>query len=81
MIRFLSFSFFPFSLSFLFFTMTVGAQYVQYQPISMDFKSESTSESANINPFTDYRLQVTFSRDDQSLSVPGFYADDGNAAV
>ncbi|MEM8486802.1 MAG: DUF5060 domain-containing protein [Bacteroidota bacterium] len=35
------------------------------------------------NPFTDYRLRVTFTSEDASnvMDVPGFYAGDGNAAI
>lgn len=52
----------------------------QYQPIKMDFEIEATSETATENPFTDYRLNVTFSIGDKQYLVPGFYAADGNAA-
>jgi len=40
----------------------------------------STSETATPNPFTDYRLDVTFSKDSETFVVPGYYAADGNAA-
>jgi hypothetical protein len=33
-----------------------------------------------VNPFLDYRLTVTFSKDGKSYVVPGYYAADGNAA-
>lgn len=34
------------------------------------------------NPFTDYRLLITFtSEDGNDMQVPGFYAGDGNAAI
>ena len=33
-----------------------------------------------MNPFTDYKIQVDFSIGNRRLSVPGFYAADGNAA-
>lgn len=44
------------------------------------FVGPDTSEAADINPFTDYRLLVTFQSGDQSVQVRGFYAADGNAA-
>jgi len=56
------------------------AAHVQYQPITLDFKLAPTNETAAINPFSDYRLQVEFSQGDKLYSVPGFYAADGNAA-
>lgn len=52
----------------------------QYQPVVLDFKIESTSETAAVNPFTDYRLQVDFVLEDKIFSIPGYYAADGNAA-
>ena len=41
----------------------------------------STSESATPNPFTDYRLDVEFRNNDTGtlMTVPGYYAADGNA--
>lgn len=44
-----------------------------------------THERAKPNPFTDYRLDVTFTNDDglfkkKTMVVPGYYAADGNAA-
>ena len=40
----------------------------------------STSESATPNPFTDYRLDVVFTNGGTTMTVPGYYAADGNAA-
>ncbi len=57
-----------------------GQQYRQYRPITLDFEIEATSETASVNPFMDYRLQVEFSSEDAKFSIPGFYAADGNAA-
>ena len=37
-------------------------------------------ETATPNPFTDYRLDVTFRNGDTAFVVPGYYAADGNAA-
>ncbi len=70
-----------FLLSFIFsiscFSQTT---YYKYQPITMDFEIASTSETAGENPFTDYRLNVTFTNKEKQYKVPGFYAADGNAA-
>ncbi len=54
--------------------------YWQNEPIVLDFSVDATSETAPINPFTDYRLQVDFTLGSTSFSVPGYYAADGNAA-
>ncbi|MFK7790094.1 MAG: DUF5060 domain-containing protein [Phycisphaeraceae bacterium] len=46
----------------------------------LDFNGPTTSESAVTNPFTDYRLNVTFQHADTGTTyvVPGFYDGDGN---
>lgn len=54
--------------------------YKQYQPIVLDFAIDATEETASYNPFTNYRLQVGFTHQGKTFSVPGFYAADGNAA-
>jgi Domain of unknown function (DUF5060) len=40
----------------------------------------TTSEGATPNPFTDYRLDVVFTKGNLTLTVPGYYAADGDAA-
>ncbi|MHC4406369.1 MAG: DUF5060 domain-containing protein [Planctomycetota bacterium] len=53
----------------------------QWHRVAVDFEGSPTSESADSNPFTDCRLNVTFSGPKgRSLVVPGYYAADGNAA-
>jgi len=37
-------------------------------------------EPGKPNPFTDYRMEVTFSQNDLSYTVPGYFAADGNAS-
>jgi hypothetical protein len=39
-----------------------------------------TSETADPNPFRNYRLNVTFQKGDKRYIVPGYYAADGSAA-
>lgn len=39
-----------------------------------------TSETAMPNPFTDYRLNVTFTKGSKTYLVPGYFAADGNPA-
>jgi hypothetical protein len=52
----------------------------KWQKVSLDFTGPETSETATVNPFTDYRLDVTFTHADRSFVVPGYYAADGDAA-
>lgn len=56
------------------------SNYYQYQSFKMNFELQETSETARVNPFTDYRLNVIFSHQEKEYVVPGFYAADGNAA-
>ncbi len=72
--------FFSFFLSGCQTTDSQVPSYLQWQPVSIDFKGPDTSEAANMNPFTDYRLWVTFSNGKVQKVVRGFYAADGNAA-
>lgn len=52
---------------------------VRWHPIELEFEGAETSENAADNPFTNYRLDVTFSCDDKTETVRGFYAADGDA--
>ena len=59
----------------------VGGELKVWHRVSVTFDGPPTSEAATPNPFTDYRLQVTFTGpSSQVYDVPGFYAADGNAA-
>lgn len=48
--------------------------------ITLTFNGPDTSETDGLNPFTDYRLNVTFNQGTRTIVVPGYYAADGNAA-
>lgn len=50
--------------------------------VSVSFTGPQTSEDAAVNPFSDYRLNVTFTHSATGAvyTVPGFYAADGNSA-
>lgn len=52
----------------------------QWHKLTLDFAGPESSESATPNPFTDYRLDVTFTNNGKSVVVPGYYAADGDAA-
>ena len=59
---------------------TVSGELKQWRDVQVDFTGPKTSETANPNPFLDYRLNVTFTHGDKVLVVPGYFAADGNAA-
>jgi hypothetical protein len=54
----------------------------RWERVTLTFTGPQTSEDANPNPFTEYRLEVAFkhTRSGKTLTVPGFFAADGNAA-
>jgi len=52
-----------------------------WHAITLTFDGPQTNETAEPNPFTDYRLDVTFtSADGRTFVVPGYFAADGSAA-
>ena len=61
-------------------TVSADISVAKWQKIVLDFAGPKTSEDAATNPFTDYRLDVTFTNGDRSIALPGYYAADGNAA-
>ncbi|MBT32348.1 MAG: DUF5060 domain-containing protein [Thalassobius sp.] len=50
------------------------------ETIELAFKGPETSETANDNPFLNYRLEVEFSNGNDNQTIRGFYSADGNAA-
>ncbi len=59
---------------------TVNEELKVWHKITLTFDGPQSSESAEPNPFLDYRLQVEFSKGDKVYIVPGYFAADGNAA-
>jgi hypothetical protein len=51
-----------------------------WHPIALTFTGPETNETADPNPFSDYRLTVIFEHDTSTYTVPGYFAADGNAA-
>lgn len=45
-----------------------------WHKITLTFEGPETSETAIPNPFTDYKLEVTFSNKNKTYKVPGYYA-------
>lgn len=52
----------------------------QWEKLTLEFEGPAISESDPENPFTAYRLLVDFHNGDHTITLPGFYAADGNAA-
>jgi hypothetical protein len=48
--------------------------------VTLTFKGPHAGESDAVNPFLDYRLEVTFNHETGEYRIPGFFAADGNAA-
>jgi len=58
----------------------VTGELKKWHKVTLTFDGPQTSETATPNPFTDYRLEVTFNHNSgTSYTVPGYYAADGNA--
>ena len=66
-------------------SVTVSADKV-WHPVTLSQNGPFAHEQNDIlqpgspNPFADYRMMVTFTQQDQSFTVPGYFAADGNAA-
>ena len=60
---------------------TVTGELKVWHKVTITFDGPNTNEQATPNPFTDFRLNVTFTGPSgQIYLVPGYYAADGNAA-
>jgi Domain of unknown function (DUF5060)/Putative collagen-binding domain of a collagenase len=58
----------------------VSGELKTWHDVMLTFAGSETSETAEPNPFRDYRLTVTFVKGSKRYVVPGYYAADGNAA-
>ena len=52
----------------------------KWHPITFTLTGPSSSETAEPNPFFDYRFEVTFKNEGKAYRVPGYFAADGDAA-
>ncbi|HEU4961558.1 MAG TPA: DUF5060 domain-containing protein [Sphingomonas sp.] len=59
---------------------TVGGELQQWHDVQVTFTGPQTSETADPNPFLNYRLNVTFTHGSKVYVVPGYFAADGDAA-
>jgi hypothetical protein len=60
----------------------ISGELKKWHKVTLTFDGPKTSETADPNPFMDYRLDVTFSHAEsgKSYRVPGYFAADGDAA-
>jgi len=58
----------------------VSGELKQWHRVTVTFAGPESSETAEPNPFRDYRLSVEFTNGGKRYVVPGFFAADGNAA-
>lgn len=59
----------------------ISGELKKWHKVTLTFDSGIiTSETDAVNPFTDYRLNVTFSNGSKTYLVPGYFAADGDAA-
>lgn len=75
------FCLFMFINSNIIYSQKISGELKKWHKITLDFEGPSTFEIAQPNPFTYYRLDVTFTHESgyPILTIPGFYAADGNA--
>jgi Domain of unknown function (DUF5060)/K319L-like, PKD domain/Dockerin type I domain/Putative collagen-binding domain of a collagenase len=58
----------------------ISGELRQWHAVTLTFEGPFVSETDSPNPFTDHRLNVTFTNGDTTLVAPGYFAADGNAA-
>jgi len=58
----------------------VSGELKKWHTVTLTFTGPETNETAEPNPFRDYRLSVTFVKGTKRYVVPGYYAADGDAA-
>jgi hypothetical protein len=61
----------------------VSGELRRWHKVTLTLNGPESAETASPNPFTDYRLDVTFAHESGAPSyvVPGYFAGDGNAAA
>lgn len=58
----------------------VAGELKPWHTVTLTFAGPESAETAQPNPFRDYRLTVTFTQGGKRLDVPGYFAADGQAA-
>lgn len=59
---------------------TVTGELKKWHPVTISLEGPEVNETSTPNPFMDYRFEVVFSLSNISITVPGYFAADGNAA-
>lgn len=59
--------------------VTVEGELQQWHKVTLVLNGPETSEWGKENPFLDYKLEATFTLGNKSITVPGYFAADGNA--
>ena len=52
----------------------------KWNKVTLHFNYKDFTESDADNPFLNYRLNVTFTNGNKKITIPGFFATDGNAS-
>ena len=60
-------------------SIVVTGELRQWHKVTVNVIGPAASESGSPNPFLDYRLDVTFSKDENRYKIPGYYSADGVA--
>lgn len=58
----------------------VSGELRKWHKVTVAFEGPELSENGSENPFSDYRLDVTFSNGEETFIVPGYFAADGASA-
>ncbi len=60
--------------------VVVSGEMKRWHPVTFTIDGPTVDEEDIINPFADYKLEITVTNGNQTLVVPGYFAADGNAA-
>ena len=60
--------------------VSISGELREWHTLTFAFDGPEASEFDTINPFTDYRMTVYFSKGTDTITVPGYFAADGKAA-
>src|SRR6056297_3524404 len=58
----------------------VKGELKKWHKVTLNIPGPEVAEWGEMNPFLNYKLDVTFTNGQKSYTVPGFFAADGNAA-
>lgn len=58
----------------------IDGELKKWHKVTLTFDGPESDEMAEVNPFLQYRLDVTFTNGEEKFVVPGFFVADGHAA-